>query len=194
MNLDYPKLTSVIVKAMQELINTLDERISNVLASITELVADKIKARQEICIDDVCINKDQLRSLLENTNNASVSESDSAVLASGEEAVQNTTPPTITITGNNPAVVEINSNYIDLGATAVDNQGNSLIVDTIDADTIDTTTVGEYTVTYTAFDGTFTSTTTRRVIVEELIVASPESIEQATTTEPTTTKTIVDSL
>jgi hypothetical protein len=102
----------------------------------------------------------------------------------------NTTPPTITITGNNPAVVEINSNYIDLGATAVDYQGNSLIVDTVDADTVDTTTVGEYTVTYTAFDGTNTSTTTRRVIVEELIVASPESIEQATTTEPVVEPTV----
>ncbi|KKP74512.1 MAG: hypothetical protein UR79_C0004G0001, partial [Candidatus Campbellbacteria bacterium GW2011_GWD1_35_49] len=66
--------------------------------------------------------------------------------------------------------------------TAVDYQGNSLIVDTIDADTVDTTTAGEYTVTYTAFDGTLTSTSTRIVLVEEAIVDSLDSV--ATTTEP----------
>ncbi|AKM83763.1 TPA: hypothetical protein DCP88_03770 [Candidatus Campbellbacteria bacterium] len=191
MNLDYPKLTSVIVKAMQELINTLDERISNVLASVTELVADKIKARQEICIDDVCINKDQLRSLLENTDTSS---NTSSVSANDSEAIQNAIAPVITITGNNPAVVEINSNYIDLGATAVDYQGNSLIVDTHDLDIVDTTIAGEYTVTYTAFDGTNTSTSTRTVLVED---STAVTTEPATTTDPVvepTATTTVDSL
>jgi hypothetical protein len=143
----------------------------------------------------------ELEARLQALENGSVNQTASVT----ETTQSTTTPPVITITGNNPATIEINKAYSDLGATAVDSHGNSLIVDTIDADKVDTTTAGEYIVTYTAFDGTFTSTTTRRVIVEELIVASPESIEQATTTdpvveqtatttEPTTTETIADSL
>ena len=81
-----------------------------------------------------------------------------------------------------------------MGATAVDSHGNSLIVDAFGLDTVDTTTAGEYIVTYTAFDGTNTSTSTRTVIVE---ADSLQSTVDSTTTEPTattTTEVIVDSL
>ena len=160
MNLDYPKLTSVLVNAIKEIWNKTQELIAKVSGLENRL--NELEARLN-ALEGV-----------DNTNTANSQQ------PTAEPS--NTTPPTITITGNNPAVVEINSNYIDLGATAVDYQGNSLIVDTIDADTVDTTTAGEYTVTYTAFDGTLTSTSTRIVLVEEAIVDSLDSV--ATTTEP----------
>ncbi|MDD2935418.1 MAG: tail fiber domain-containing protein [Candidatus Pacebacteria bacterium] len=184
MNLDYPKLTSVLVSAMQELVNTLDERVISILSTISNFVADKITARQEICIDNVCINKDQLKTLLENNGIMPASVSTTNDVDRFVPREDGYVGPVITITGNNPAIVEINSTYADLGATAVDSQGHSLIVDTIDADKVDTTIAGEYTVTYTTFDGTNTSTTTRRVIVEELIADSLQPI--ATPLELTT--------
>ena len=196
MNLDYPKLTAVLVGAMQELMNTLDQKVRDIVASISEFTLEKLSSKEiytnKLCVDDLCIGRDDFKKIL---INAGIVPQDNIA----NVVQENTTAPIITITGNNPAVVEINSNYIDLGATAVDNQGNSLIVDTHDLDTVDTTTAGEYTVTYTAYDGTLTSTSTRTVLVEE---ATPLETTTASSslpltgqaTESTTTETIVDSL
>ena len=244
MNLDYPKLTSVLVNAVKE----LNLKIESIASTTSQLIADS--SQPTSVIDSVLSHLESLGAkfvdgiaylktvfvenltigsadkptgmtlydkatgepyCLEIVNGAMVNTSGICDTANSQQPTAdstNYTAPVITITGNNPAVVEINSNYIDLGATAVDNQGNSLIVDIIDADTVDTTTAGEYTVTYTAFDGTLTSTSTRTVLVEDptpletttvsdslpLTGQVADSQQTATTTEPTTTETIVDSL
>ena len=62
--------------------------------------------------------------------------------------VVDTTAPVITVTGNNPATVELGATYTDAGATATD-------LDTVTLTTtsdVDTDTVGSYTVSYTATD------------------------------------------
>jgi hypothetical protein len=95
-----------------------------------------------------------------------------------------TTPPTITINGANPAVIQVGSSYADLGATVSDtgagqagdaNLGyktflNGTLVSNI---VIDTSEVATDTIDYIATDSTgLTATSTRTVIIEAPTVAT----------------------
>ena len=69
--------------------------------------------------------------------------------------IKNTTPadivpPVITITGATAVSVPLNDTYNDAGATAVDNVDGNLTATT--TDTVDTSTLGDQTITYTATD------------------------------------------
>ena len=62
-------------------------------------------------------------------------------------------PPTINLIGENPQLINVNTNYVELGATAydeVDGDITSSIV--IDSSLVDTSVVGSYNVTYTVTD------------------------------------------
>ncbi|MDA9118120.1 DUF5011 domain-containing protein, partial [Gammaproteobacteria bacterium] len=68
--------------------------------------------------------------------------------------------PVITVTGDNPATVELGATYTDAGATA---DGGETVTIT---GTVDTSTVGTYTLTYSATDAAGnTGTATRTVTV-----------------------------
>ena len=72
-----------------------------------------------------------------------------------------TTPPVITINGDNPATVELGGTYTDAGAYADD---GSVVTS---SGTVDTNTVGSYTITYSAtdfFGNTGTATRTVNVV------------------------------
>ena len=58
-------------------------------------------------------------------------------------------PPVITINGDNPATVELGSTYVDDGATAFDDFHG---VTEASSESVDTNTVGSYTITYSATD------------------------------------------
>ena len=73
--------------------------------------------------------------------------------------VVDTTAPVISVTGDNPATVELGANYTDAGASA---DGGEDVTSSSD---VDTSTVGIYTITYSATDGTNTGTATRTVNV-----------------------------
>lgn len=75
-----------------------------------------------------------------------------------------TSKPTITIIGANPATVEIGATYEDEGATAVNFDGSSVTVTTDESD-VNTSAAGSYQVVYTASNGNGTSTATRVVNV-----------------------------
>jgi len=62
-----------------------------------------------------------------------------------------TTPPLITITGDNPVTIIADSTYSDAGASAIDNIDGSVDI-TIKSSDVDTSTVGEYKVVYSAKD------------------------------------------
>ncbi len=80
--------------------------------------------------------------------------------------VRDSIAPVITITGSNPEIVIQNTEYTDAGATATDNIDVTVNVTT--SGNVDITTVGSYTVTYTASDVTGnTATATRTVNVIE---------------------------
>lgn len=80
---------------------------------------------------------------------------------SGGGSNPDTTAPVISIIGDNPMSLEINSTYIELGATAQDNVDTTVTV--VSSGTVDVTAVGVYIITYTATDlagntGTITRT------------------------------------
>jgi hypothetical protein len=86
--------------------------------------------------------------------------------------------PTITLMGNNPANVPLGASYVDLGATGVDKDGNSLMADLI-SNNVDTSKVGEYEVVWSVHDGALNYATSSRTV----IIFDPYApVETATTT------------
>ena len=64
-----------------------------------------------------------------------------------------TTAPTITLTGSSPTSVEVGQSYTDAGATASDNRDGNLTSSIVVAgDTVDTSVVGSYVITYNVTD------------------------------------------
>ena len=67
--------------------------------------------------------------------------------------VTDTTAPVITLVGDAEITAEVGSTYTDLGATASDNYDGVISADVvIGGDSVDTSTVGQYTVTYNVTD------------------------------------------
>ena len=77
------------------------------------------------------------------------------------------TPPVIKLTGNAEITVDFGSTFIDPGATATDNVDGTVAVST--SGTVDTNTIGSYTLSYSATDaaGNNATTVTRTVIVAD---------------------------
>src|SRR3989344_5549140 len=73
-----------------------------------------------------------------------------------------TTPPVITLTGNNPENVAKNFAYTDAGATALDDVDGEISVAM--SGSVDTTVVGSYTLTYTATDAASNAATATRTV------------------------------
>ena len=90
-------------------------------------------------------------------------------------SVQDTTDPTITLTGANPASVTTGTAYSDPGATCTDDTDASPTLAT--TSTVDTLTAGTYQVTYTCTDSSSnTATATRDVVVADAPDATDPTI------------------
>jgi len=90
--------------------------------------------------------------------------------------VVDATPPTITLNGDNPQTIECCEDYVELGATAIDNCSGDVTADiVIDASSVDTCTVGTYTVTYNVSDaqGNAAAQVTRTV---EVVDTTPPEV------------------
>jgi hypothetical protein len=92
-----------------------------------------------------------------------------------------TTPPVITLLGENPLAIDISSGepFSDPGATATDNvDGNISANIVVGGDTVDTSTLGSYVLTYNVSDaaGNAASQVTRSVVVSDAAAdtTSPE--------------------
>jgi uncharacterized repeat protein (TIGR01451 family) len=79
--------------------------------------------------------------------------------------VHDVTPPVLTVVGDNPLVVECHTNLTDPGATATDNCGATVT----STNNVNMNVPGNYTITYTATDGTNSVTATRAVTVVDTI-------------------------
>src|SRR6266850_2908700 len=88
--------------------------------------------------------------------------------------IDDTTPPVITLVGDNPQKIEVGSTYIELGATVYD-PDNSGLTATIDSSEVNTTALGTYTVKYNAVDlaGNNATQVTRIVNVVDTTLESP---------------------
>lgn len=85
-----------------------------------------------------------------------------------------TTPPIITIIGNNPAEIEKGTPYVDLGATVDDDVDHNLGIST-SGNIIDTSVSGTYPIIYTATDSAGNSASTTRSVIISDPVASEET-------------------
>jgi len=94
-------------------------------------------------------------------------------------AVVDTTPPVITLLGNNPQIIMLGNAYSELGATAMDDiKGNITAYITIDVSAVDIATKGAYEVTYSVSDGINTTKVMRivNVIVADIADTTPPVI------------------
>jgi hypothetical protein len=83
--------------------------------------------------------------------------------------------PVISINGDNPLTIQINSTYEELGTTALDNVYGDLTSSIIISGSVDTTTLGEYIITYNVSDSAgniATATRTIRVVEQPSPVSS----------------------
>jgi LPXTG-motif cell wall-anchored protein len=79
-----------------------------------------------------------------------------------------TTPPVITLKGDNPLHLYVGDEFVDPGATATDDVDGDLTEQIVVTGSVDTSKPGEYTLTYTVSDSAGnTASVTRTVIVQE---------------------------
>lgn len=153
----------------------------------------------DLCVGSTCVTPTQFQAMVEaydssqgtgsgQTEKQPPSASQSQATSSLPEFVTSTStpavPPTITINGNNPAIIQVGDSYADLGATISEggagqaddtNLGlktflNGTLVSNI---VIDTSQVATDTIDYVATDQFgLTATSTRTVIIEAAAVAS----------------------
>ncbi len=94
---------------------------------------------------------------------------DSNNISSPIELISDILPPVITLNGASSINVSLGSVYIDAGATAEDNLDITAVI--FEVSTVDTSIIGEYTVTYTATDTAGNTAILIRTI--NVIVESP---------------------
>jgi len=177
LGLNYIGLISPIVSAIQALSSEVNSLSATVAGFATSFHT------QQLCVGSTCINQEQLANLLALEQQGQVQIS----APTPPTIFGTTTPPSISIQGDNPSVIQIGDTYTDLGAIATDNQGTTLGYKTFLNGTlvsnivINTTQVATDTLDYVATDtwGN-TSTSTRTIVVE----ASPSIItaNEASTT------------
>lgn len=89
----------------------------------------------------------------------------------GGGSIRDTIPPVITISGVNPMTVVKGVSFTDPGATANDDVDGSVQVST--SGTVDTSTIGAYTITYSATDVAGNTSTATRTIDVALDAGAP---------------------
>jgi hypothetical protein len=179
--IDDRSIISVIVKAVQELADKI-AAFANTFTTTdlhyTRATGDEMTV-QRLCIGSTCVDEAQLQALLANAGNASGSP------APVEEAdAIDTEAPTISISGNNPAHLQVGDTYNDLGATVADNVDVNLGVRVfvgstlMDQAVIDTSEPNEWHIHYVATDNAGnTATSTRTVIIEAPSIGPTEEPE-----------------
>lgn len=138
----------------------------------------------EICLTDAdgtseCLNKNDLRQIKQLVGNSSSSVSSGSVSSSGSSdnivvisndssisdtiiATLDTTPPMITLNGQNQITINVGSTYTEDGAVVLDDVDGSVAL--IISGSVDTNTPGTYTIAYTASDVAKNIATATRVV------------------------------
>jgi hypothetical protein len=157
--------------------------------------AQTVTADQKLCIGHTCVTEAQLQELL---GAQSASAAASTPSGSGSQN-SSSTPPVITVNGNNPATVHVGDTYNDLGATisgpqddlnlgiqaSVDNATSTPVADI----SVDTTQTGTHTIVYSATDQNgLVGTVSRTVnVIDTGSTTSTSPVSDATSTSATST-------
>jgi surface protein with Ig-like domain len=126
-----------------------------------------------LCLDDVCLTKDDLRAFLESRAASSTTPGQgSPATSTASSTPTDTEPPTLTIQGDNPATITVGDTYADLGAIAHDNSGIAVVRtyqggSEVTTPRINTRAPGSYLIEYRATDPSGNlATSSRSVIVQ----------------------------
>jgi Domain of unknown function (DUF5011) len=187
--LNYAGFAPYIVKAIQTLYAEV-QGLAQTVAGFAHSITSQQVTTNQLCLSDAngvsCYTRSQIDAALAsvdqsgNQSPTTTQPSPDTSSTTPESLPQNSasttpekTPPVIEINGDNPAVINVGATYADLGATAIDEEGHSLDVQTffngVEAPsiTVDTSEPATDTIEYVATDtwGN-TSTSSRSVIIE----------------------------
>jgi hypothetical protein len=181
LGLNYIGLISPIVSAVQTL-------SSEVQAYAESFVSNRITATQKLCVGSTCVTPAQFQAMVAAANASQSSSPSAASVSVNNASTTSDTPPTITINGDNPAVISVGDSYADLGATAIDANGHSLDIETflngdrVSSIMLDPSEPATDTIDYVATDSWGnTATGTRTVSVEGTTSTASQG---AITTQP----------
>ena len=138
----------VIYTVSNSNINSSDQTILNLPVYVQSSVAF---GDYEFEISDVVLSSES------NQNIAS-----EALLVGTITVAEDLTAPVITLIGDNPITIEVGGSFTDPGASATDDFDGNVTVTT--SGSVDSNTVGTYTLTYTATDSSGNTATTTRTV------------------------------
>src|SRR3954447_1147441 len=145
-----------------------------------------VRAGNQLCIDDVCVTKDDLRAFLESraASSSTPGQGSPAATSTASSTPADIEPPTLTIQGNNPATVTVGDEYADLGAIAHDNSGIATVRtyqggSEVTTPRINTSAPGSYVIEYRASDPSGNLATSSRTVI---VRAANDDTTAATTT------------
>ena len=189
---------SAVSPFLQSLFKIVTAWFADATNGIEDFFAGTVHTK-ELCVGDAsgetCLTRTQLDSLLAGAaagtglpGQGGVSSPAGGGDSSGSAT---STTPIISISGNNPATIDVGSMYSDLGAiitgptTADTNLGIHLFVDGVPMDValIDTATASTHTIDYVATNSFGTATSTRTIIIDP--VAGSISTPDASSTPST---------
>ncbi|HEY4516894.1 MAG TPA: immunoglobulin-like domain-containing protein [Candidatus Paceibacterota bacterium] len=197
---------------IQSLFSRITEWLASAANGIEDLFAKNITAvnvsadtitAKKLCLDDVCVTKSQLQAMLSAASSSSAdsaSTTPTSVTSSASDSASS--PPVLSVNGNNPATINVGDSYVDLGASVSDdidqNLGIHASVDggasiTLDQITIDTSVAGTHTIEYSATDAAGNVGTTTRTV--EVVDPNPAPAPDSTSlpqTDPTLDPTPTD--
>ncbi len=103
-----------------------------------------------------------------------------------------TTPPTITLIGNDTVNINVGDSYSDLGATAIDDVDGDITNSIQTNSNVNTSTAGTYHVTYSVSDSAGNSASKTRTVIVNNITPPTDTTPPTDNTPPTTTIQIDD--
>ena len=93
-------------------------------------------------------------------------------------------PPVVTLNGDAAMQINIGDSFTDPGATATDDVDGGLTAKIVETGSVDTSTDGLYTLTYTATDAAGNSANVSRVVTVIAVSAPVTSVPDTSTTTP----------
>jgi hypothetical protein len=183
LSLNYNGFIAPLVATVQDLINRAGDLANQLVTKeivakniTTDTIQFQTASGHKLCLDDVCVTKDQLRAMLAGAAQPSTTGSGSSPTTSTPDTI----PPTVTVSGSNPAHIHIGDSYADLGANVTDNVDKNLGYKTflngklVSDIVIDTSAAATDTIDYVAVDQAGnTATSTRTVIIEAASSTTP---------------------
>jgi hypothetical protein len=185
-----------IRKVVYEVLKTFGAVLENGMLTLSEVFADRIVVKnaeireavlQKASVGDLSI-QNSLQMVDQNTGKTFCMVLSDGALVPQEgncdelEITNGSDAPVITINGNNPAEIELNTDYADLGALVSDDRDTNLGITTfvegveVGAVTLDTSEAREYTISYQATDNDGNTTIEDRVVIVGG-GAGPEEVE-----------------